>query len=109
MSLCIAYGAALVLALLAMEAGVRKVRAELAPGATPISVGHEVSGDRFAYHVKEHDTSDSIASRFGEPALTLFSDGNEPKPGDTITIDNRHVAATAVAEGIVINVPQRML
>jgi L,D-transpeptidase ErfK/SrfK len=64
---------------------------------------------RFAYQVKEHDTSDSIASRFGEPALTLVPDGNEPKPGDTITIDNRHVATAAVAEGIVINVPQRML
>jgi len=67
------------------------------------------SGERFAYQVKEHDTSDSIASRFGEPALTLFPDGNELKPGDTVTVDNRHVAAAAVAEGIVINVPQRML
>jgi L,D-transpeptidase ErfK/SrfK len=70
---------------------------------------HEVSGERFAYQVNEHDTSDSIASRFGEPALTLVADGNEPGPGDTITIDNRHVAVAAVAEGIVINVPQRML
>lgn len=110
MSLRITYGAAaLLLALLAMEAAVRKGLAEPPPGATPISVGHEVSGERFAYQVKEHDTSDTIASRFGEPALTLVPDGNEPNPGDTITIDNRHVATAAVAEGIVINVPQRML
>jgi L,D-transpeptidase ErfK/SrfK len=109
MSLRSAYGAALVLALIAMDARVRQAGAELPPGATPVSLGHEVSGERFAYQVEEHDTSDSIASHFGEPALTLFPDGDEPKPGDTIIIDNRHVAAAALAEGIVINVPQRML
>jgi L,D-transpeptidase ErfK/SrfK len=109
MSLRSAYGAALVLALIAMDARVRQAGAELPPDAIPVSLGHEVSGERFAYQVEEHDTSDSIASHFGEPALTLFPDGNEPKPGDTIVIDNRHVAAAALAEGIVINVPQRML
>jgi L,D-transpeptidase ErfK/SrfK len=110
MSLRIAYGAALVLALLAMlDAGVRGARAESPPDATLMSVGHEVCGERFTYQVAEHDTSDSIASHFGEPALTLFPNGNEPKAGDTITIDNRHVAPAALGEGIVINVPQRML
>ncbi|HEY2486853.1 MAG TPA: L,D-transpeptidase [Candidatus Binataceae bacterium] len=109
MSLRSAYGAALVLALIAMDARVPQAGAELPPNATPVSLGHEVSGERFAYQVEEHDTSDSIASHFGEPALTLFPDGDEPKPGDTIIIDNRHVAAAALAEGIVINVPQRML
>ena len=109
MSLRSAYGAALVLALIAMDARVRQAGAELPPDATPVSLGHEVSGERFAYQVEKRDTSDSIASHFGEPALTLFPDGNEPKPGDTIIIDNRHVAAAALAEGIVINVPQRML
>jgi L,D-transpeptidase ErfK/SrfK len=109
MSLRSAYGAALVLALIALDARVRQAGAELPPGATPVSLGHEVSGERFAYQVQEHDTPDSIVSHFGEPALTLFPDGDEPKPGDTIIIDNRHVAAAPLAEGIVINVPQRML
>jgi hypothetical protein len=109
MSLRIAYGVAVVLALLAVDEGVRGARAELAPDVTLISIGHEVCGERFTYQVEEHDTSDSIASHFGEPALTLFPDGNEPKPGDTTTIDNRHPAPAALAEGIVINVPQRML
>jgi L,D-transpeptidase ErfK/SrfK len=104
-----AYGAALVLAFIAMDARVRLAGAELPPDATPVSLGHEVSGERFAYQVEEHDTSDSIASHFGEPALTLFPDGNEPTPGDTIIIDDRHVATAALAEGIVVNVPQRML
>jgi L,D-transpeptidase ErfK/SrfK len=109
MRLRIAYAAALVLALLAMDVRVRRARAELPPDATQVSVGHDISGERFAYQVEKHDTSDSIASHFGEPALTLFADGNEPQPGDTIIIDNRHVAVAVVAEGIVINVPQRML
>jgi L,D-transpeptidase ErfK/SrfK len=109
MSSRLASGAAALLTLLAMVAGVGLARAQLPPDTTLISVGHEVSGERFAYQVDKHDTSDSIASRFGEPALTLFPDGNEPNPGDTITIDSRHVAAPAIAEGIVINVPQRML
>lgn len=109
MSLRIAYGAALVFAFLALDARVRRAHAEPPSDATPISVGHEVSGERFAYQVEARDTSDSIASHFGEPALTLFPDGNEPQPGDTVIIDNRHVAAAALAEGIVINVPQRML
>jgi L,D-transpeptidase ErfK/SrfK len=109
MSSLIAYGAAFTLALLVIVTGVGRARAQVPPDTHPITVGHEVSGERFAYQVNERDTSDSIASRFGEPALTLFPDGSEPKPGDTIIIDNRHVAAGAPTEGIVINVPQRML
>ena len=109
MSWRIAHEAPLTLVLLAMVAGVGRARAQLPPATNVVSVGHQVSGERFAYQVRERDTSDSIASRFGEPALTLVLDGNEPKPGDTIIIDNRHVVPPTVPEGIVINVPQRML
>ena len=109
MSSRIGYGAAFTIALLVTGAGVGPGRAQLPPDTNPVIVGHEVSGEKFAYQVQERDTTDSIASRFGEPALTLLPDENEPKPGDTITIDNRHVAAAALAEGIVINIPQRML
>ena len=41
--------------------------------------------------------------------MTLFPDGSEPEPGNTITIDNRHVVAAVIDQGVVINVPQRML
>jgi L,D-transpeptidase ErfK/SrfK len=109
MSSRIAYAAAFTLALLVMDAGTGRVRAQFPPDTNPIIVGHEVSGERFAYQVQERDTSDSIASRFGEPALTLVADGSEPTPGTTIMIDNRHVAPAAIPEGIVINIPQRML
>jgi L,D-transpeptidase ErfK/SrfK len=99
--------AALVLTVLAIDAGATNAQGE--PEAKSVPVGHEISGDRFVYQISEDDTSDSIAARFGEPELTLFPNGSDPEAGDTITIDNRHVVASALDQGVVINVPQRML
>ncbi len=72
-------------------------------------VRREISGDRFRYLVDEDDTSRSIAARFGEPDTIILLDGGEPQAGATITVDNRHVAAAVIDDGVVINVPQRML
>ena len=109
MSLRIMYRAAPVLGFLVLFSSGRMALAQNPPDARPVSVQHEISGDRSSYQAGEHDTSDTIASRFGEPALTLFPDGGEPKPGDTVTIDDRHVAIAALDDGIVVNIPQRML
>src|SRR5215831_13069790 len=109
MSLRIGHRAALALVLLALTSRVAEAHAQAPAGARPTSVGHEICGGRFPYLVGKHDTSGSIASRFGEPSLTLFPDGSEPTTGDTIMIDSRHVAGAAIDDGIVINVPQRML
>ena len=99
--------AALVLALVNFAARARAASAQNAIESIPVR--HEISGARFAYQLSENDTSDSIAARSGEPELTLFPDGIEPDAGSTITIDNRHVAAAAIDQGVVINIPQRML
>lgn len=101
--------AALILAFFAFGARVGTARAQGAPVANAIPVRHEICGARFAYQAGEDDTSDSLAARFGEPELTLFPDGSEPDPGNNITIDNRHVACAAIEQGVVINIPQRML
>ncbi len=100
---------ATVLALLAFAARPTDAGAQDAPDPKPIPVRHEISGTPFVYHVDDDDTLDSIAARFGEPELTLFPDGGDPEPGAAITIDNRHVAPAEIDEGVVINVPQRML
>jgi hypothetical protein len=100
---------AVVIAILAFATTSIAPCAEEVPAAEAVPVRQEISGGRFIYQVAEGDTSDSIAARFGEPALTLFSNGNEPATGSTIMIDNRHVAPAAVDQGVVINVPQRML
>jgi len=101
--------AALVLVLVAFGARAGAAWAQGAPDPKLIPVRHEISGALLAYQVSENDTSESIAARFGEPAMTLFPDGSEPEQGNTIAIDNRHVAAAAIDQGVVINVPQRML
>jgi L,D-transpeptidase ErfK/SrfK len=100
--------ASLFLAIFALTATAEAAALD-APEKISIPVRHEISGEQHTYQVTEDDTSESIAARIGEPVVTLFPDGSEPEPGRTITIDNRHVAAAAVDQGIVINVPQRML
>jgi L,D-transpeptidase ErfK/SrfK len=97
------------LAVLVLAAG--SVRAEQpAAKATPsVPVWHAISGDRFQYEVDDDDTSRSIAARFGEPDTMILLNGGEPEPGTTIVVDNRHVAAAVIPDGVVINVPQRML
>jgi L,D-transpeptidase ErfK/SrfK len=105
----ILYRGALMLEVLTLLSRIGTARAQNLPDHGAVSVQHQISGDRFSYQVSDHDTSDTLASRFGEPALTIFPDGAEPEFGETITIDNRHVAIAALDDGIVINVPQRML
>lgn len=78
-----------------------------APQSVPVR--HQISGDRFQYEVDDDDTSRAIAARFGEPDTLILLDGGEPEPGAKIIVDNRHVAAEAIADGVVVNVPQRML
>ncbi len=75
----------------------------------PVPVRHEISGDRFQYEVGDDDTSRSIAARFGEPDTMFLLNGGEPQPGANIMVDNRHIAAAVIGDGVVINVPQRML
>src|SRR5262245_10912780 len=96
------------LSILAM-ASIGVVQAQEAAAPRLIQVQHEISGDTFDYEVGDRDTSDSIAAKFGEPELTLWQDGAEPEPGESVKIDNRHVAVAALDEGVVVNIPQRML
>lgn len=56
----------------------------------------------------------SLGARFGVEASTLASDnglrsGAPIEPGLFLLVDNRHIVPTTAQDGVVINVPQRML
>lgn len=73
-----------------------------------------VSGAVFDYEVQAGDYLLKLGARFAVPARTLASDNGldydaRLLPGQHLTIDNRHIAASIMLDGILINVPQRML
>jgi L,D-transpeptidase ErfK/SrfK len=100
---------ALALCMLGFSAALASGQTPASKGPQPVPVRHEISGDSFQYEVADDDTSRSIAARFGEPDTIILLNGGEPESGANITVDNRHVAAAVIGDGVVINVPQRML
>lgn len=73
-----------------------------------------VSGEAFVYEVKAADTLRSIGARFGLDPSTLAADNAlavhaRLKPGQVLLVDNRHIVAERLDDGIVVNVPQRRL
>jgi L,D-transpeptidase ErfK/SrfK len=77
-------------------------------------IANQLSGSDFLYAVKPKDTIVSIGSRYGVgPSVLAASNALETsariKPGDVLQIDNRHVVPRELDDGVVINVPQRML
>jgi L,D-transpeptidase ErfK/SrfK len=72
------------------------------------------SGEAIAYEVTAGESIASLGARFGLEPRTLAADnglstGTVLEPGQRLVIDNRHVIADHPADGILINVPQRML
>ena len=81
---------------------------------TTLALSHAVVGERFEYVVKQGDLLTSIAARFGESAMAIaHSNGIAYNgllyPGQRLEIDNRHVVPETLENGILINLPQRML
>lgn len=71
-------------------------------------------GEQFEYAVRSGDSLGRIGARFGIEAPVLAR-MNRIKysatlhPGQLLQIDNRHIVPEQLAEGILINLPQRML
>ena len=73
-----------------------------------------VVGDRWVHQVIAGETWQTVAARVGvDPEVLAISNNLESdtplRSGDVVGIDNRHVAPRHSGDGIVINVPQRML
>ena len=77
-------------------------------------LAHAVVGGDSTYCVRANDTLTSISARFGEPVAAIVrANAIDPRkpihPGQCLRIDNRHVVPATLQDGILINIPQRML
>lgn len=73
-----------------------------------------MTGSAFTYTVLPGDSLTGIGARFGmDPQLLARVNGLSMtvplKPGQVLDVDNRHIVPAELDDGIVINLPQRML
>ena len=85
-----------------------------APPPTQPELSHQIVGGRFEYTVRQGDTLTAIGVRFGESAADIarrndLAPHTEIHPGQALQIDNRHIVPETLDDGILINLPQRML
>jgi L,D-transpeptidase ErfK/SrfK len=85
-----------------------------ASGDEPLSLSSLLTGGDFRYIVQRGDSLTSVGARFGVPIKTLAANnGLAPNAllieGQNLSIDNRHIVPAGLTEGILINIPQRML
>lgn len=73
-----------------------------------------LAGAESAYTVRAGDTLLAIGARYGVQAAVLTRDNglgpnSRLQPGQVLHIDNRHIVPKQLEDGILINLPQRML
>jgi L,D-transpeptidase ErfK/SrfK len=77
-------------------------------------IADQLVGGEFSYVVRSGDSLTGIGARFGVGVNVLAGD-NDLSPrsllkiGQHLRVDNRHIVPNVVSDGIVINIPQRML
>lgn len=76
--------------------------------------GLGLSGTLFTYVAQPGDSLTSVGARFGmEPQLLARLNGLAPaawlKIGQKLQVDSRHIVPAGLADGILVNLPQRML
>lgn len=84
------------------------------PQAMAASPSLPITGGVFDYTVQSGDYLIRISARFGVTAAVLARDNGlkydaRLKPGQTLTIDNRHIVPERRQDDLLINLPQRML
>jgi L,D-transpeptidase ErfK/SrfK len=82
--------------------------------AQQLLLSRSLSGSRFQYIVHEGDSIASIGSHFGVDIGVLAHDnglerGERLMPDSVLWVDNRHIVPADLNDGLLINVPQRML
>jgi len=84
------------------------------PFARAASPALAVTGDVFNYSVQANDSLIKIGARFGVAAEVLARENGlkvnaRLVPGQDIVVDNRHILPAVLENGLLINLPQRML
>jgi L,D-transpeptidase ErfK/SrfK len=85
-----------------------------ASGATAHSLSEKLVGREFVHTIQKSESLTSIGARFGvEAKFIAASNGLPPnvllKEGGQLRVDNRHIVPSPRGDGILINIPQRML
>jgi L,D-transpeptidase ErfK/SrfK len=75
---------------------------------------HLLVGEEFGYTVRRGDTLAGIGARFAVSPQTLAARNRLPVTkrliaGEVLRVDNRHVVPRTLENGILINIPQRLL
>lgn len=74
----------------------------------------ELAGETFEYAAQPGDTLTRIGARFGVQQIVLARTNDIKRdamlrPGQLLQVDNRHIVPERLEDGILINLPQRML
>lgn len=82
--------------------------------AQTVEPGAGITGSEFTYTVSDGDSQTRVGARFGmEPRLLAKLNGlsvtSQLKPGQVLKVDNQHIVPAVLYDGILINLPQRML
>ena len=85
-----------------------------AAGQQHRTLSQQLVGGEFSYTAKRGDSLIGIGARFGVDAAVIAADNNlsasSPlKLGQVLRINNRHIVPKRLEEGILINIPQRLL
>lgn len=85
-----------------------------AASADEMRLARTLSGGEIQYTVRKGDSFAAMGSRFGvEPSVLAQANGrgigDRLKPGSSLQVDNRHVVPDDLEDGIVIDMPQRMV
>jgi L,D-transpeptidase ErfK/SrfK len=85
-----------------------------AANASELRLARTLSGGEIQYTVRKGDSLAAMGSRFGvEPSVLARANGLESgdwlKPGSSLRVDNRHVVPDQLDDGIVVDMPQRMV
>jgi L,D-transpeptidase ErfK/SrfK len=85
-----------------------------AVSANELRLARTLSGGDIQYTVRKGDSLAAMGSRFGvEPSVLARANGLETgerlKPGSSLRVDNRHVVPDQLEDGIVVDMPQRMV